>query len=66
MDKCNQCSDEQLKEIGEGLRPSLSELLDELADLVAGLDPERQKKLMEELESGELRGEGGGDNAEES
>jgi len=43
--------------MGEGLKPSLSELLDELATLVAGLDPERQEKLMEELESGELREE---------
>jgi hypothetical protein len=61
MGRCNRSLDEQLNEIGEGHKPSLSELLDELADLVAGLDPERQEQLMSELESGELGEEMVGD-----
>lgn len=66
MDRCNRCSDEQRNDKGRG-NPSRSipELLDELAELVGKLPPERQVKLMEELEQ-EAKKEGGDDNAEES
>ena len=54
MDRYRACSRGQRNiesEIREGLKPSLSDLLDELDDLVDGLSEERHDALMMQLET---------------